>query len=66
MFFLFPFCHLTEWSVIKQLDHSVYYMSHLLLILLFLELNLLGFFAGANMSLLFWTPAQREKGMLVA
>lgn len=43
-------------------DHSVYYMSHLLLVSLFMELNLPIFFTAGNMSLLFWSPAQRERG----
>lgn len=47
-------------------DRTVYYMSHLLLVSLFMELNLPVFFTGGNRSLLFWTPAQRERGMLVA
>ena len=47
-------------------DHSRYYTSHLLLGSPFMELNVSIFFTGGNMSLLFWTPAERERGMLVA
>lgn len=47
-------------------DHSVYYVSHLLLGSLFMELNLPIFFTGGNMSLLVWTPAQREREILLA
>lgn len=43
-------------------DHSVYCMSHLLLVSLFMELNLPIFFTAGNMSLLVWSPTQRERG----